>query len=152
MSDDQNPYQPPQELDSTESLDRQKAFKPLVWPAIALLVSGVLALLTRMLFFALVVWAKTYEQGVVAADLKDDFDNYWYIFIAMLLAALATIYGAIQMLRGRQFSACVAGAITACIPILGPCYGLSIPFGFWALQVLFRDETRAAFAEVKSSP
>lgn len=149
MSDDQNPYQPPQELDSTESLDRQKAFKPLVWPAIALLVSGVLALLTRMLFFALVVWAKTYEQGVVAADLKDDFDNYWYLFVAMLLSACATIYGAVQMLRVRQYWICVASAFIASIPILSPCYILGVPFGMWALFTLLREETRAAFAEPK---
>jgi uncharacterized membrane protein len=147
MSDDQNPYKPPQELNSIETVDRKKTFKPLVAPAIALLVSGVLALMTRLLFFALVVWAKTYQRGVLAADLSDDFDKYWYIFVAMFLAALATIYGAIQMLRLQHYRACIAGAVIASIPILSPCYILGIPFGIWALAILLRQDTRAAFVE-----
>lgn len=149
MQPPENPYESPQEVDFAKPPSERKGLKELKAPATWLLVLGGSSFLFRLLFFVLVVWAKRTKQGVVAADLNDDFDNYGLIYIASFLCVAATTYGAIQMLRGRDYPFCVVGAAAACIPLLGPCYGFSIPIGFWALVILLRKETRAAFSELR---
>lgn len=74
---------------------------------------------------------------------------YWYLFVLIILGNSFVIYAAVQMLRVRQFGACVFGAIIGLIPLITPCYFLGIPFAIWAMVILLRKDTRAAFAEAK---
>ena len=67
--------------------------------------------------------------------------------LLMSIGGLVISYAAIQMLRGRQYIACVTGASVAMIPMLTPCYFLGIPIAIWALFILLKKETRTAFAE-----
>jgi hypothetical protein len=59
--------------------------------------------------------------------------------------SLALIGGAFRMSAARGYTICMATAIMALVPFLGPCYVLGIPFGIWALIVLRRADVRAAF-------
>ena len=64
--------------------------------------------------------------------------------IGIALSA-AVLIGSIQMMRGRSSTFSVIAAILAMIPCLGPCCVLGIPFGIWALVVLFDQDARASF-------
>jgi hypothetical protein len=90
-----------------------------------------------------------FTQELILAQPRSMFDRI--AFIGMLGGSLLSLYGAIAMLRGKQYSACVAGAVTASIPFISPCVFLGIPFGIWALVILFRKDTRAAFAEANQA-
>jgi hypothetical protein len=64
--------------------------------------------------------------------------------IGIVVGALI-IYAAVQMMSLRSWGLCLAAAILALIPCIGPCCCLSLPFGIWAIVVLLDDRVRAAF-------
>lgn len=64
-------------------------------------------------------------------------------FVGPLLS-LIPILGAIAMLRVRGRGMAMFGAIVMCIPCVGPCCGLGLPIGVWALVVLFKPEVKDA--------
>jgi hypothetical protein len=147
MSEELNPYKSPQEAQPADAPSRPAVYFPLATPAIALLFGSLTWLAPQALFYYIVIEFKIHQRGTIAGELADAFDQFWFLYLASLLCECAVIYGAVQMLRRRQHRACVTGALAACIPFLSPCYGLSIPFGLWALVILLRKETRAAFTE-----
>jgi hypothetical protein len=55
------------------------------------------------------------------------------------------LFAGIQMFRLRQYGVARVGSILSVLPLLGPCCGLSIPFGIWGVVVLGKPEVRAAF-------
>jgi hypothetical protein len=61
------------------------------------------------------------------------------------LVCLAVLIGAISMLRRRPRWLALTGAWAAVIPLFGPCFLLTIPFGIWALVVLFQRDVVATF-------
>ncbi len=72
---------------------------------------------------------------------------FWYAHLGMATGSVIGFYTGVQLLRGRQYNICIIGAILAAIPMITPCFVLGIPFAIWALVVLLRKDTRAAFAE-----
>jgi len=54
-------------------------------------------------------------------------------------------WGASQMKGLLNYSHSRNAAIVACIPCVGPCCLLGIPFGIWALNILGRPEVYNAF-------
>jgi hypothetical protein len=58
-----------------------------------------------------------------------------------------SLFSGVQMLLLRHRRLCWLGAILACIPVIGPCFCLGIPFGIWAITVLSRSEVAEAFDE-----
>lgn len=56
--------------------------------------------------------------------------------LILLAASAFTLYSAIQMKNLKSHSTAKMGAIVACIPCIGPCCIVGIPFGIWALIVL----------------
>lgn len=53
--------------------------------------------------------------------------------------------GAIRMKRMENFHQARTISILACIPLIGPCFLLGIPFGLWSLDVLHRPGVREKF-------
>ena len=88
----------------------------------------------------------------LAQTLLNSLKPFWYAHLGMATGSVIGIYVGIQLLRGRQYTACVIGAILLVIPMISPCFVLAIPFAIWALILLLNKDTRAAFSEVIHSP
>lgn len=146
MQPTENPYaSPPQAAASITP--RQVVLKQLRPPAIGLLVgSGLMLILYGMNALAILIPLATGNPDL-ANSILEVLWPFWYAHLAMILGSLVTLYTAIQLLRGRQHLACLIGAILAAIPIITPCYVMGIPFAIWALVILLRKDTRAAFGE-----
>ncbi len=63
-----------------------------------------------------------------------------------LLITGITVAGGVSMLLRRFWGLALAGSILALIPCYGPCCGLTLPFGIWALIVLCNQDVKQAFA------
>ena len=66
---------------------------------------------------------------------------------AILVASCFSFYGGLCIYRLRNYSMARMGSIVACIPCLGPCCLLGIPFGAWSLMTLNRPEVRYVFED-----
>lgn len=55
------------------------------------------------------------------------------------------VYGAIQMMKLRNYGLSMAAAIISIIPCIGPCCCGCAPVGIWALVVLSQAEVKQAF-------
>ena len=62
----------------------------------------------------------------------------------VILVEVFVIWGALQMRRARSFTASLAAAILACLPV-GSCCLIGLPAGVWAIVVLNRREVKDAF-------
>lgn len=71
--------------------------------------------------------------------------NFW-MWSAQVVVAVPILAGAIQMARRRTWWLALTGSLLACIPVLGPCCLLGVPFGIWSTVVLCLGSVRAAFA------
>src|SRR5262245_4034944 len=60
-------------------------------------------------------------------------------------ASCYVLYGAYLMKQLSSLGHAKAAAIVACIPCVGPCCLLGIPFGAWALTVLGQEEVAKSF-------
>lgn len=63
----------------------------------------------------------------------------------MLLPAIG-LYGSIAMLKRERYEMALAAASAMMVPILGPCFGLTLPVGIWALVLLRRNGIRNTFS------
>lgn len=141
----ENPYASP--IMESELTNRRIAMRRLRPVAICLLVVALL-----MLIFLSLGWVSAGILYVLDQPAMIEFQmtlwgELWYAFAAIILANAFVFYASIQMLRVRQYPACVIGAFIAVIPVLSSFYVLGIPFAIWALIVLFRQDTRVAFKE-----
>jgi hypothetical protein len=144
-------------------LSRSDALRRVRWPAVLLCVCGVLelahllaflvagdrivAVLARTLGERLGDWhAQDLEQmRAQFADLADSPLNLATIGLGVL-AALVVVAGAWRMLGLRSWGLALAAAILVSIPCCGPCCGLFLPAGVWALVVLLQPDVQRAFA------
>jgi hypothetical protein len=53
--------------------------------------------------------------------------------------------GAYFMYKGKLYPLAMTAAVLSSIPCCSPCYFLGMPFGIWALVVLFDTEVQQAF-------
>lgn len=146
MNADPNPYEPPQHDSPIERKHPPKYFAPLAAPAIGILFCGAFWLAPLLLFFVAVSQAKIEPPRGFTHEYIESFDRWWPFWMASFLSSCAMIFGASQMGRKQNYPASMTGAIAAILP-LNPCFCLTAPLGIWALVVLLRKETRAAFAE-----
>jgi hypothetical protein len=145
MSANENPYASPQV--ATSVTPRQIVLKQLRPPAIGLLLtSGLMLILYGMSALAILIPYVRGNPELLEANLEL-FRPFWFAHLAMILGSLITLYTGAQLFLARQYFACLIGAFLAAIPIITPCYVLGIPFAIWALVILLRKDTRAAFAE-----
>jgi hypothetical protein len=117
-------------------------------PAIALisvasfgLLVGLLALAADMVLLA--VGAAEHFPDPELKRMQIVIRSIWGL--VMVANAGFIIWAGISMLRLQQHQLCWLAAILACIPAIGPCFCLGIPFGIWAITVLNRSEVSEAF-------
>ena len=118
----------------------------VVAPAFGLLALSILHVLPALL------WTVAF----VAENLN--FRGYWryqriepvaVIYFLFLPATIIILLGMHQMLHVRNLTRCRVAAILACIPFLTPLVFVGIPFGIWAVIVLYLPSTAAEFERVK---
>ncbi len=68
-----------------------------------------------------------------------------FLGLIVLANCVFSIWAGVQMQRLQQHQLCWLAAVLLCIPALGPCVCLGIPFGIWAITVLNRSEVAEAF-------
>jgi hypothetical protein len=64
--------------------------------------------------------------------------------LLMVLINVGVIAGGIQMIRLRGWNTARGGAVAACVPCFSALC-LNVPFGIWALIVLFQPDVRRMF-------
>src|SRR5262245_38238383 len=67
-----------------------------------------------------------------------------YIGKFMILPALG-LAGAVSMLQRKRYALSLAAACSLMVPVLGPCFGLTLPLGIWIVVLLRRPSIRQAF-------
>ena len=124
----------------------------LKFPAIGLIVAGVLNAICGLYFVASVLIQ--YSAGGLNRSFSSDSEQFGFYIgfwgtgalgILGFLVAPVIIYGAIQMMRGRSFGVSRTAAILAVIPLTSCCFVIGIPFGIWALVVLSQPDVKALF-------
>ena len=83
-------------------------------------------------------------RAAAVAPTLDFFVQLALLFGVVLVQAFV-LFSARQMLTGKNYGVCMAGAIIACIPMLTPLLVIGVPFGIWAVIVLRRPEVKAEF-------
>ena len=63
----------------------------------------------------------------------------------MVLPALG-LAGGVSMLRRKHYALCLVSASGMMVPLLGPCFGLTLPLGIWLFVLLRSRAVRGAFA------
>lgn len=159
-----NPYQdmPSQPRDSKS--DRQAAEGKVKTPAILLLLSGVVNLLSMLgsgavLFvtFALnkatlmdqVLEQQQNDPNVTPETMEIAFAFYTYLGVALsvfgLLFGAFIIFAAYRMLNLKGWGMAVTAAILSVVPCFQSCCILSLPVGIYALVVLFDENVKQNF-------
>jgi uncharacterized membrane protein YhaH (DUF805 family) len=143
-----NPYQSPHtnEWADPQATGRNQVNGPAVGLIIVSSISvGLLLLSLPFDVFLLFTGILPQEPGEIDPQLKVTVRLIWGVFI--LLASCFSLYGAVCMKRLRNYDTARIAAMVACIPCLGPCCLLGIPFGAWALITLNKPEVKAAFTQ-----
>jgi hypothetical protein len=65
------------------------------------------------------------------------------------IRGIVILIGSWRMRKAESYRSSVAAAILASCGVLCPMLWFSAPFGIWALVILIRKDTRAAFTEAK---
>lgn len=142
-----NPYSSPEPV-----VDASRARSDVTVPAIALIVVasigiffGVIALGLDVVLILSGAVERLAEMraGLISEQTKITIRSVWGI--ALLIADVFVIYGAVQMKQLKNYSIAQRAAIVSVIPCLGPCCFLGIPFGIWALVVLAKPHVKEAF-------
>jgi hypothetical protein len=63
-----------------------------------------------------------------------------------LLVAPVIVFGAVQMMKAKNYRAARIAAILVIIPFTSCCFLVGIPMGIWALVTLGKPEVKAAFS------
>jgi hypothetical protein len=139
----QNPYAAPPPLGAAAGARSSESIRPrLLIPAIVLIVMVVLTLAHRLidLVYFVYLWnsgVPIHENAIAGALIFDPL---------VIVLNLLILGGCIAMLRMKSLTWARAGAILAVVPICAPCLVLGIPFGIWAIVILYQPEAEAAFA------
>ena len=131
----------------------QAARERLRVPALGLLATSALSFATLTIALVASAWLLVTPDGGAAreatgasSDVQVAARIAWNML--MQLASLFVFAGALEMRRlgriGRSRTAC----IVACVPCLGPCFLLGIPFGALGLVALRNANVRRAFRSV----
>ncbi len=67
-----------------------------------------------------------------------------FLILVTLPITIVMMIGAWRMRRLENYPLCVAAAVVAVLPVHAG-FLLGLPFGVWALSLLFRPEVKAAF-------
>lgn len=149
----ENPYAPPRAFQDAAPVvvDLKTVKRRLMFPGVFMILNGI---------GMTIVAANAIHQNLVKLNSSQKFSHYGIVearflcglFGVILLASLFFVYCGGQMVRKRRYNLCVAASVIMMIPFLSPGLVLGIPFGIWALVILLRKDTRAAFAETIQAP
>lgn len=135
-------------MESGERSNKTQAVARLFWPASILLLMETFSIqIVLSLFVIDLIDYFFFGLGLAERHLRGLLGLKGLFQLAVFVGTGLVTYAAIQMLRGRQYRMCIVGACAAIIPFLSPCLFYGFPFGIWALVILLRQDTRAAFAE-----
>lgn len=148
---DENPYAPPGDESQGEPasvlVDPEAVRRSLRFPAGALVLLAVIAMLldigvitNTVLSDAPVILKQHGRERGIPMIIANTGTNALIMLIHLLV-----LLGAKSMLRLRSYSNARAAALVSIVPFCSPVLVLGIPFGVWALVVLARPQTKAAF-------
>lgn len=141
-----NPYQ------SYEAYDGHDIRASLQGPAISLIVVAIIAIAVGMIALGVDVLLlasgaverlEEMNRGGISKYTQILIRSVWGVIL--MIASVFVLYGGIQMKNLRNYGVARTAAIVACIPLLGPCCLLGIPFGIWAFIALGKPGVEAAF-------
>lgn len=126
-------------------------------PAVALIVTGGLGIVTQLLSLFLGLSANFTQgfqeglsEGMESPEFLAPFLGSVFIVISsiigMIIAALI-IFAGIRMLKIQNRGFAIAASILAMIPCISPCCIIGLPVGIWALVVLNDNDVKMAFNE-----
>jgi hypothetical protein len=126
----------------------QRAYWKLLWPAVGLIVFGLLGLA----FMALVGFGFAMDPDIFFGNVdRDPAQRAGAIgflvayFTVGFVTRVLQLLGAIAMIRQRGYGLALAAGISALIPCEIYCCLPSFPLGVWALIMLNSAEVKAAF-------
>lgn len=130
-----------------QAIDKLKA------PAIGLIITGAINLVYGILALvsALIQWKsgaafdRAFSSDAERGGYVVGFVGTTALSVLSALAAPFIIYGAAQMLAGKNYKTAKIAAVVAVIPLISCCFPLGVPFGIWALVSLAKPEVKAAF-------
>ena len=159
-----NPYQDMPSQPRDPKFDRQAAEGKVKTPAILMLLSGVVNLLSMLgvgavLFttFALnkaTLMEQALEQqqnnpNMTPEAMEIAFAFYTYLGVAQavfgLLFGAFIIFAAFRMMKLKSWGIAVVAAILTVVPCFQSCCILSLPVGIYSLVVLFDENVKQAF-------
>jgi hypothetical protein len=148
-----NPYESPATPGINPLGDRQSerafAANKVSAPAQALMiVSGISIVLVGLaipfdLFLLVSGAAQRLERAGIDPSIRIAIRLVWDLVI--FAASCYVCWGAVQMKGLVNYSHARNAAIVACVPCVGPCCLIGIPFGIWALNVLGRSDVQNSF-------
>jgi hypothetical protein len=129
--------------------NRHMRLEQLVWPASVLLfLTTLLSILLALPWIAALWLHYQNEPGLLKFQLAMTARPFGWLWPLLSYSSTLVIFASsIQMMRGKSYTFCLAGATLAMIPLLTPCFIVGIPFGIWASVILWNKDTRAAFSE-----
>ena len=131
-----------------EKLDSGKAAELVKLPAIGLIFVGVFDLIVSLVFLL----SGDYFEEMARHEFPD---QDWSalagsgaatvaLTVVGLAIAVLVVVGGAQMLKVKSWGLALTAAILTMIPCFGPCCGLFLPLGIWALVVLLKPEVKQA--------
>jgi hypothetical protein len=152
--------QPPQELPQkqpspSEPDPREAAYRKILGPAVALIVTAGIGMLLSLLSIAMSVFQvrlmsmipardESIEQALFSTPLFMGIFNIVPSLLGIGIGAVI-IFGCVKMMRLENRGLAYAVCIMAMIPCVSPCCILGLPFGIWALVMLSDNDVKSAF-------
>jgi hypothetical protein len=139
----ENPYNSPTDLPTAPAPDAK-----IRRSAYCLLACSVLGI--AFMALSAVGWIYLLNTRELTPSTRET--GLWSLFYASIgvFVSVLVFVGAISMVRLRPRWLAILGACAALIPIFGPCFFLGIPFGIWALIVLFTPSVVSTFKNAAS--
>jgi serine/threonine protein kinase len=131
----------------------EQAQRQVKWPAIGLLITGMLSVLILPMVVLICSWEGLPQNGVepqavqTGAELVLPIVLFLGEFLGSIALSTLIIVAAIKMKRLQAYGLAVAAGILAIIS--SPTNLIGLPIGIWALVVLSQQEVRAAFKRLR---
>jgi hypothetical protein len=137
------------EYDRPRRKGRRAAEAAVTAPAIALMVTGVLGIVYYVIYGVVFFYARDVPGFLPWRTAPDErtagFLVGWFTAMFAIIAWwVVVIIAAFQMKNLRSYGFAVTGSVMAMIPCNIACL-LGLPFGIWALVVLYRPNVMSAF-------
>ena len=122
------------------------------WLAVGILFVGLTDLITSVFFLVGGDEIGSFIERFVREqqpDFKLDpamFESNIILTAIGLLISLLVVVGSVTMLNKKSWALSLVAAILVMIPCVGPCCGLFLPIGIWAIIVLMKPEVKEAMA------